>query len=540
MRRFSFLLLPKWSMLIYLNMLMSSSMALGQSLPPAIEIASQIEIGWNIGNSLEAIGGETNWGNPRINQQLIDGVKAAGFNALRIPCAWDIYANQETLAIDPAWLARVKEVVNYAMNADMYVVLNIHWDGGWLEEHPFYADQEAVNKKQRAYWTQIANNFKNYDERLLFAGTNEVHADYGTPTTEHITVQESYNQTFVDAVRATGGNNATRTLVVQTYNTNMWHGLDYFTMPTDTVSDRLIVEVHNYDPYDYTLNPSGACLYWGSSFPSQSTCSWAQEAYFDDLFARIRAKWVDRGIPVIIGEYGVATRPNLDLNSREYYLAYFNGVAAINGIKTFYWDNGVAPTQSNGFAIFDRNTGAVMDQDTLDAVMSGVNPSDRHTLTVTKDGSGSGVVSSSPAGVECGTTCSASFSSSTSITLTATADANSSFVSWDGACSGSGPCTVSMLSDKRVTAIFITGTSFCENPITFSGSTGNFNTTEAVCYRTSDTINGWGCYNFDGRTIRVGGLVRECGEMPLIRANDGYIYFTATAGIYPWAGIYTY
>ncbi len=354
------------------------------TLPTASQVASQITVGWNIGNSLESTGGETAWGNPMITQQLIDSVKAAGFNAVRIPCAWDGHADQTTLQIDPAWLARVKQVVDYAINDGMYVILNEHWDGGWLENNPTYAAQASVNAKQKAYWTQIANYFQSYNEHLLFAGTNEVHYDYNTPTTEYITVQESYLQTFVDAVRATGGNNATRTLVVQTYNTNMQYGLDYFTMPTDTVSNRLIVEVHYYDPYDYTLNPSGSCLYWGAPYPVQSACTWAQESYVDNLFSQVRAKWVDAGIPVIIGEYGVAMRPNLDVGSRQYYLKYINQAATSNGMKTFYWDNGVLPTQSNGMALFDRNTGAIVDQGALNAIMQGAIPCTTCTATPTR------------------------------------------------------------------------------------------------------------------------------------------------------------
>jgi len=296
--------------------------ALAQTLPPATDVASKIGTGWNIGNSLEATGGETAWGNPLITQQLIDGVKAAGFNAVRIPCAWDGHADQNTLTIDPAWLARVKQVVDFAIADGMYVVLDEHWDGGWLEEHPLFSFQTAVNTKQQAYWTQIANFFKSYDAHLLFSGTNEVHADFGPPSTENITVQQSYNQTFVNAVRATGGNNATRTLVVQTYNTNMQHGLNFFTPPTDSAANRLIVETHYYDPFDFTLNLSGPCLFWGAPFPTQSNCTWAYESYVTDLFSQVRAKWVDKGIPVIIGEYGVATRPNLSLDARQYWLQF--------------------------------------------------------------------------------------------------------------------------------------------------------------------------------------------------------------------------
>ena len=519
--------------------------AQAQTLPPASQVASAIHVGWNIGNSLEATGGETAWGNPLINQQLIDGVKAAGFNAVRIPCAWDGHANQSTLEIDPVWLARVKQVVDYAIGNGMYVILNIHWDGGWLQDHPLFSFQAAVNQKQRAYWTQIATLFKNYDQHLLFAGTNEVHADFGTPTSEHIAVQESYNQTFVDAVRATGGNNASRTLVVQTYNTNMWHGLDFFTLPADSASNRLIVETHYYDPYDYTLNPSGSCLFWGAPFPTQGACTWAYESYVDDLFGRVRAEWVDQGVPVIMGEYGVATRPNLSLDSREYYLEYINAAAARNGIKTFYWDNGVSASQTNGFALFNRNSGAVVDQGALDAVLRGAGlgggPGSA-SLTVSRAGSGTGTVTSAPSGINCGSTCSASYSSGASVTLTAAAAGGSTFAGWSGACTGAGTCTVSMTAARSVTATFNGGGTggTCANPITFAGNSGNFNTTGAVCYRTSAAINGWGCFNFDGRTVTAGGQARTCGQMPLVRAADGYTYFAVTAGTYPWAGLYTW
>ncbi|WP_257459550.1 cellulase family glycosylhydrolase [Archangium lipolyticum] len=529
---------------ICVAMLILPVAAFAQTLPPASQVAGQITIGWNLGNTLEAICGETAWGNPTVTQQFINSVKAAGFNAVRIPAAWDCHADQSTLTIDPAWMARVKEVVDYAYGQGMYVVLNIHWDGGWLEEHPLYSHQQAVNQKQRAYWTQIANTFKNYNERLLFAGTNEVHADYGTPTTEHITVQQSYLQTFVDAVRATGGNNASRTLVVQTYNTNSWHGLDYFFLPSDTIANRLIVEVHHYDPYDYTLNTNNICSYWGAPYPSQGTCAWAQEAYHDDLFARVKAKWIDQGVPVIIGEYGVATRPNLNLESRQYYLEYVNRAAAANGIKTFYWDNGVNPGQTNGFALFNRNNGAVVDQGALDAIRRGAGTGNPNSfmLTVTKSGAGSGTVTSSPSGIDCGSTCSASYSSGTSVTLSAAAASGSTFAGWSGACSGTGTCTVSMTAARSVTATFNTSGSgtACSNPITFSGNTGNFNTTGAVCYRTNANINGWGCHNFDGRTITVGGQARTCSQMPLTRSSDGYYYFAVSGGTYPWAGLYTW
>jgi aryl-phospho-beta-D-glucosidase BglC (GH1 family) len=348
------------------------------TLPTASQVAAQIKVGWNLGNTLEATPcGETAWGNPMVTQAFIDSVKAAGFNSIRIPVAWDCHATGGV--IDPVWMARVTTVVNYAINDGMYVILNIHWDGGWLENHVTFADQAAVNAKQKNYWTQIANNFKTYNEHLIFAGTNETHQDYAEPTAEYITVQQSYLQTFVDAVRATGGNNASRTLAVQTYNTNIWHGLHYFTMPNDTIANRLMVEVHHYDPYDYTLNGSGPCLAWGAMYTQYSACAWAQEAYVDDLFNQVKTKWIDAGIPVFIGEYGVAKRSGLDLASRAYYIKYMNSVAIANGIKTFYWDNG-----GTDMGILNRTTGAVTDQAVLDAIIQGSTPCPTCTSTPTK------------------------------------------------------------------------------------------------------------------------------------------------------------
>ena len=371
-------------------------------LPTAQTVAGGIRTGWNLGNTLEAQCGETAWGNPAVTQTLINSVKAAGFNAIRIPAAWNCHITSGT-TIDPVWMARVKTVVDYAYNQGMYVILNIHWDGGWLQDHPTFDFQTANNQKQTALWTQIANTFKTYNERMLFAGTNEVHADYNEPTSEHITVQQSYNQSFVNAVRATGGNNATRTLVVQTYNTNAWHGLHYFTMPSDSAANRLIVEFHHYDPYDYTLNPSGPCLAWGAQFTQYSNCSWAQENYVTDLFSQIRTKWVAAGIPVIMGEYGVARRSNLDEASRQYYLEFTNRTATTNGIKTFYWDNGAVSGASDVFALFNRSTGATVDANGLNAIMRGVGgSSSTFALAVTKSGTGTGTVTSSPAGISCG------------------------------------------------------------------------------------------------------------------------------------------
>jgi endoglucanase len=147
----------------------------GMSNLTSVELAPHMIPGWNIGNSLEATGGETSWGNPLITQRLIDSVKAAGFRAIRIPVAWSKFSDTSAYTIKTEWLNRVKEVVDYVMNDSLYAIINIHWDGGWMQ--PTYAMQEYVNNRLAVMWEQIALQFREYDHHLLFAGTNEVLVD---------------------------------------------------------------------------------------------------------------------------------------------------------------------------------------------------------------------------------------------------------------------------------------------------------------------------------------------------------------------------
>ena len=344
----------------------------------ALVLAKKMTLGWNLGNALEASGGETAWGNPKTTKALIDAVKAAGFNAVRIPCAWNSYLeDQTTYKIKVSWLARVKEVVDYCVDNNMYAILNIHWDGGWLEENPTYAKQTAVNAQQKALWEQIANYFREYDEHLLFAGTNEVHAGYGTPTPENITVQLSYNQTFVNAVRSTGGNNACRNLIVQAYNTNIDLAVSSLKMPTDNIANRMMAEVHYYDPWDFCGDAAGTIYYWGADYKQYGSVStWGQESYVNQQFAKMKTNFVNKGIPVILGEYGVIRRLTLTgdalthhLDSRAYYLKYVTQLAKNNGLVPFYWDNGGLGDKS--FGIFNRNTNSAGDPKALSGLVQG-------------------------------------------------------------------------------------------------------------------------------------------------------------------------
>jgi len=325
----------------------------------SLQLSQLMSPGWNVGNSLEAIGGETAWGNPMVNQTLMNAVKAAGFKTVRIPVSWKQYADAND-NISAAWMARVTEVVNYCRNAGLYAIINIHWDGGWMQ--PTYASQAAANARITKFWTQIANNFKNYDDTLLFAGLNEVmvDGDYNTPTFEYYTVHNGFNQTFVNAVRATGGNNAVRHLVVQGFNTNIDHTYDFFAVPNDSVANRLMVEVHYYGPFNFTINTDNDNIWqWGNIATSAAnTETWANEAYVDAQLNKMKQRFTDGlGMPVLVGEYGAVARLNVDSAQRyrTYWDQYVTRAARQRGMVPVYWDNGYLTDHAMG--LFNRSTG---------------------------------------------------------------------------------------------------------------------------------------------------------------------------------------
>ena len=342
----------------------------------SIALAQEMGPGWNIGNSLDAIGGETAWGNPRISQRLIDSVRAAGFHAVRIPVAWSNFMDTSTFTIDSTWMARVEEVVNYVLNDSMYAIINVHWDGGWMQ--PTYARQTYVNNRLAVLWRQIAVHFRDYGDHLLFAGMNEVMVtnNYSTPTVEYYTVQNSFNQTFVTTVRSTGGRNFYRYLAVQGFNTNIDYTVSFFAIPVDVTPNRLMVEVHYYDPYDFTLNTGSSITQWGKNATNPAkTETWANESYVDGQFQKMKTKFIDNGYAVILGEYGVIARLNLGnaaLNAeyagyRRYYMQYITRSLVRHGLVPVYWDNGY--TGNNSMGLFDRSTGAQVYPDIIRATV---------------------------------------------------------------------------------------------------------------------------------------------------------------------------
>ena len=350
----------------------------------AQELAAKISLGWNIGNSLEAAGSETAWGNPKITKQLIDLVKQSGFNAVRIPCSWDQYlSNNTTAEIKTDWLNRVKEVIQYCVENEMYVIVNIHWDGGWLENNVTESKKEENNAKQKAFWEQIAIHFRDFDEHLLFASANEPNVEDAA----QMAVLKTYHQTFIDAVRSTGGKNAFRTLVVQGPSTDIEKTSTLMTtLPNDTAVDRMMVEVHYYTPYQFCLMSEDASwgnmfYYWGAGFhtttDTERNATWGEEADLKNYFKLMKDQFITNGIPVILGEFAAMRRTTLTgdnlqlhLNSRAYYLKTVVKEAKTNGLLPFYWDAG--GLENNGSGLFDRNTNTVFDTQALNALLEGM------------------------------------------------------------------------------------------------------------------------------------------------------------------------
>ncbi|MDR6944728.1 cellulase family glycosylhydrolase [Mucilaginibacter pocheonensis] len=360
----------------------------------ATQLAAKFQLGWNIGNTLEATGGETNWGNPAVTQALIDQVKKSGFTAVRIPCDWDQYANATTAQIQQSWLDRVKQVVQYCVNDGLYVILNIHWDGGWLENNCTTGAQAAVNAKQKAFWEQIATQMRGFDEHVIFASANEPAVSDATG----MGVLLSYHQTFVNAVRSTGGRNSYRVLLVQGPSTNIDYTNNFMnTLPTDPASNRLMVEVHYYAPFNFAGLSADASwgnmfYYWGSGYHSTTDASrnatWGEESDAPAEFPLMKSKFIDKGIPVMLGEYGAIRRLQtlsgdaltLHEAGRAYYLNYITHQALKYGLRPFYFDDG--SQGNNAFRIINRQTNGVADQQGLAAVMQGAQNGTSSTIQV--------------------------------------------------------------------------------------------------------------------------------------------------------------
>jgi aryl-phospho-beta-D-glucosidase BglC (GH1 family) len=340
--------------------------------------------GWNLGNTLEAT-----WsGAVMPTQKLINNVAAAGFNTIRIPCAWDHNADPNTHVINASYMATVTQVVRWAQEAHLTVIINDHWDGGWFEDSNFNNFDPNVNAKLVSYWTQIANNFEGYNSKLIFAVANEPNVSSQAQTT----VLLGYYQNFINAVRATGGNNKTRWLVLQgpgganIDDTNNW----VTSIPSDPAR-HLAFEVHFYSPYQYALMTADATwgsmwYFWGKNYHSstlttRNSAPSTEESYVTSELEKMRSQFTSRGIPVLLGEFGAIRRTgtagltgtdlDLHLASRTYFDQYVVGQANSLGIRPVYWDDADNGTGNNAFGLFNRSSGVLNRTDDARALTGG-------------------------------------------------------------------------------------------------------------------------------------------------------------------------
>lgn len=341
----------------------------------ALEATRLMGNGINLGNTLEAcdnnvgiktntpLSYETHWGQPKTTQAMIDGMKAAGFDTIRIPVAWMTNAThlyEGDYTIDADYMDRVEEVVRYARKAGMYVIVNDHWDGGW---YGMFGSESAETRAlaMEAYkgmWQQIAERFRDYSDYLIFESANEElgsRFDENSPlycsdsVVTYLTDDERYaltneiNQTFVDVVRATGGNNATRFLLIAGYGTNIDQTCDdRFQMPKDTAVSKLMVSVHYYDPWSYCGASSAvSATKWGKV---------SDYEYMDQQLAKM-TKFTEAGYGVVIGEYGaLPCSDGLKDNTLAYHTAFLDACTKYD-LTNCLWDcSGLYKRVSQTFA----------------------------------------------------------------------------------------------------------------------------------------------------------------------------------------------
>ncbi|MCM1266956.1 MAG: glycoside hydrolase family 5 protein [Bacteroidales bacterium] len=319
---------------------------------PAADAVRNMRIGWNLGNTLDATGDwipksahgniakfETAWGNPVTPPTLMPKLKTLGFGAVRIPITWNYHFDEEG-NIDAVWMARVKELVDQAIAADLYCIINIHHDtgsDGWLR-----ASKANYEKNQAVFarlWEQIATEFKDYPDTLVFEGFNEMldeNSEWNDPGPEAVEVINLYNQLFVDTVRSTGKNNETRNLICCTYAAATGHSvIDGFQLPKDSAQGHLIAETHFYAPYEFITDEG---VTWTT--PLKEYTDYVEQQ-IDEVFLRLEQRFTDQNVPLIIGEFATIDKDNTE-ERVKWYTHVIEKAKELNA-PCFIWDNG------NGF-----------------------------------------------------------------------------------------------------------------------------------------------------------------------------------------------
>ena len=316
------------------------------------QLVEDMTFGWNLGNTLDVCQAdrdgdgkinehveagekvdETLWGNPKATKDLFTSLKKNGVNAVRIPVTWRDHMDSNG-NIDREWIDRVQQVVDYAYSQGMYVIINVHHDGGgdpkfgaWIIEES-QKDYNTFLKKYNNVWKQIAERFKNYSDYLIFESMNEVGFDtlYNKNKADAYNLINKINQDFVDIIRATGGNNAKRHLLIAGYYTDIERTCDSLYKMPDDKAGRCILSVHYYTPWDFCTCDIKHT--WGTNSEV-----WQMET----LIGKMKKNFVDKGIPVIIGEYAAS---GSDLSSCIFFIEKLNKLCSDYGIATFIWDSG--------------------------------------------------------------------------------------------------------------------------------------------------------------------------------------------------------
>ena len=338
----------------------------------AIALVRDMKIGWNLGNTLDAssdnnrsdeLSYESLWCGIKTTKEMIDAVKNAGFRTVRIPVSWHNHVTADgSYTISQVWMDRVQEIVDYAIEDDMYVILNIHHDNNENYISPDEAHMEQSKAYISAVWEQIADRFASYDEHLIMEGMNEPRLvgtshEWWLDLNSQDCVQaveciNEFNQTFVDTVRASGGNNAERYLLVPGYAASLQGATnEYFRLPEDPsgLENRIMVEVHAYTPYGFALAGSG-----DNGYTEQwSMDSDADRAEIDGLMDQLYELYVKNGTGVVIDEFG-AREKNGNLEARADFSTYYIGAARARGISCCVWDNNAFSGDGENFGLLFR------------------------------------------------------------------------------------------------------------------------------------------------------------------------------------------
>jgi endoglucanase len=316
----------------------------------AVELVRDMGLGMNIGNTLDSIydgpgvAGETGWGNPPINRDFIKALKRHGYKTIRLPVTWAEHLGPAPdYEIEEAWLARVEQVANWCIEEELYVIVNIHHDGGESEESWILDaanDLEGVTRQFAAVWNQIARRFSGASDYLILESMNEVGFNRIDRNRAYDTLN-SLNQTFVNTVRAAGSNNASRFLLIAGYYTDIDQTCDVrFLMPNDTANDRLILSIHYYTPSTFCIaeqrnNSWGFRDDWGSDDTAA-----ADTAELNRYFDKLKTRFLNNNIPIILGEYGVTRRNKIE-EGRVRWITAVTQICIDNGICPVLWDIGL-------------------------------------------------------------------------------------------------------------------------------------------------------------------------------------------------------